>query len=200
MALSDVPITLIDRCRAGEESAFDELFSQIHDDLFRWTFSLVRNEEDALDIMQECFIRIFRHLNRLEDPRKFAQWVSRMVINQTNTYRVKRRKHQTEELMEEYDVQEDALPLQGTPGRDPRKAVEHNEVFDHVNEAISGLPPRQRLAVLLFDVKGRSIRQVAEELDCSEGAVKFNIFQGRRKLRAKLEQYLDKDGNLSLME
>ncbi len=200
MALSDVPVKLIERCRAGEEGAFDELFSLIHDDLFRWTFSLVRNEDDAVEIMQECFLRIFRHLHRLQDPNKFAQWVSRLVINQTNTYRVKRRKSQTEALEEGFDVDEGALPLQGTSMPNPRKAAEHEEVFRKVNEAITELPPRQRLAVLMFDVQGKSIREIAGQLDCSEGAVKFNIFQGRRKLRVLLQNYIDQDGNLDLME
>lgn len=172
----------------------------IHDDLFRWTFSLVRNEDDALEIMQECFLRIYRHLHRLQDSNKFAQWVSRLVINQTNTYRVKRRKNQTEELEEGFDVDERALPLQGTSAANPRKAAEKEEVFRKVNEAITELPPRQRLAVLRFDVQGQTIREIAEELGCSEGAVKFNIFQGRRKLRVLLENYVDPDGNLDIME
>lgn len=200
MALSDVPPELVKRCQDGEADAFDELFTMINDDLFRWTYSLVRNEDDALEVVQESFIRIFRHIHRLEDPAKFPHWVSRLVINQTNTFRVKRTRHQTEELEEGYDVQEEALPLQGRAGADPRKAMEQAEVLDHVNEAIRELPPRQRTAVLLFDVKGYSIRQIAEELGCSEGAVKFNIFQGRRKLRGLLEQYVDNSGNISLME
>lgn len=200
MALSDVPAPLVDRCRTGDSGAFDELFTMIHEDLFRWTYSMVRHEEDALEIVQECFIRIYRHLHRLEDSKKFPQWVSRLVVNQTNTFRVKKRKTQTEELEEGYDVQEANLPLQGAAGPNPRKAAAQKEVFQKVNEAIKELPPRQRTAVLLFDVQGQSIRQIAEELGCSEGAVKFNIFQGRRKLRVLLEQYVDKDGNLSLTE
>ncbi len=200
MALSDVPAELVDRCRTGDAAAFDELFNRIHDDLFRWTFSLVRNEDDALEIMQECFVRIFRHLHRLEDSKKFPHWVSRLVINQTNTYRVKRRKNQTEELEEGYDVEESSLPIQGSAGADPREAAARGEILSKVNEAIAELPPRQRTAVMLFDVKGYTIREIAEELGCSEGAVKFNIFQGRRKLRTLLEGYSDKFGNLSLAE
>jgi len=200
LALSDVPAQLVDRCRTGDSAAFDELFTMIHDDLFRWTYSLVRNEDDALEIMQECFIRIFRHLGRLEDSKKFPHWVSRLVINQVNTFRVKRRKNQTEELEEGFDVEEGALPLQGAAAPNPRKAAAHNEILAKVNLAIGELPPRQRTAVLLFDVKGYSIRQIAEELSCSEGAVKFNIFQGRRKLRLLLGEFVDKDGKLSLTE
>lgn len=200
MALSDVPPDLVERCRSGDGEAFDELFSLVYDDIFRWAYSMVRDEDDAGEVAQECFIRIFRHLHRLEDPTKFPQWVSRLLVNQTNTFRVKRRRHQTEELEDGFDVQDDALPLQGTAGSSPRKAAEQNEILDKVNDAIRDLPPRQRTAVLMFDVQGHSIREIATQLGCSEGAVKFNIFQGRRKLRALLETYVDKDGNLSLLE
>jgi RNA polymerase sigma-70 factor (ECF subfamily) len=200
VALSDVPASLVDRCRTGDSAAFDELFTMIHQDLYRWAYSLVRDEDDAMEVVQDCFLRIFRHLNRLQDSKKFPHWVSRLLMNQTNTFRVKKRRGQTEELEEGFDVEEDALPIQGRAGPNPRKAAEKEEVFRHVNEAIRELPPRQRTAVLLFDVQGRSIREIADELGCSEGAVKFNIFQGRRKLRALLENYVDQDGKLSLTE
>ncbi|MCC5875352.1 MAG: sigma-70 family RNA polymerase sigma factor [Candidatus Sumerlaeia bacterium] len=198
MALSDVPADLVERCRQGEASAFDELFTMIHDDLFRWSFSLVRDEEDAQEIMQDCFVRIFRHINRLQDPKKFAQWASRLLVNQTNTFRVKKRKNQTEELEEGYDVKDEALPLAARGNPNPRTAAAQKEILDHVNTAIRELPPRQRTAVMLFDVKNQSIKQIAEQLGTSEGAVKFNIFQGRRKLRLLLEKYIDEDGNLSI--
>jgi RNA polymerase sigma-70 factor (ECF subfamily) len=200
LALADVPPELVLRCREGDQAAFDELFRFINQDIFRWAYSLVRDEDDAMEVMQDCFMRIFRHLHRLEDPKKFANWVSRLIVNQANTFRVKRSKKQTESLEEGYDVEEDALPLQGRAGPNPREAASKEEVFRHVNEAIRELPPRQRMAVLLFDVQGRSIREIAEELGCSEGAVKFNIFQGRRKLRTLLEDYVDGDGKLKLAE
>lgn len=200
MALSDVPSTLVTRCQRGEQRAFDELFRLIHDDLFRWAFSLVRDEDDALEITQECFVRIFRHLHNLEDPARFPQWASRLLVNQTNTFRVKKNRNQTEELLDQYDMEESSFPVQGSVGPSPRKAAEKREVFAKVNEAIRELPPRQRQAVLLFDVEGKSIKEIAELMECSEGAIKFNIFQGRRKLRLLLEDYVDKDGNLSLTD
>jgi RNA polymerase sigma-70 factor (ECF subfamily) len=200
VALSDVPTALVIRCQAGEERAFDELFRMIHDDLFRWAFSLVRDEDDALEITQDCFIRVFRHLPKLEDPARFPQWVSRLLVNQTNTYRVKKNRSQTEEFLDQYDVEDASFPLQGKAGANPRHIAERKEILNRVNESIRELPPRQRQAVLLFDVQGKSIREIAETLGCSEGAVKFNIFQGRRKLRLLLEEYVDKDGNLSLTE
>lgn len=196
MALSDVPVELILRCQEDEPGAFDELFGMIHQDMFRWIFSLLRDEDDTQEVLQECCVRIYRHLPRLQDPKRFGAWASRMIVNQVNTFRVKARKTRLEALEEGVEATEDALPLQGAAPADPRTSAERSEVYRDVNRAIRELPPRQRTAVLLFDVKGWSIRQIAEELDCSEGAVKFNIFQGRRKLRNLLQEYVDDQGKL----
>jgi len=184
------------RCQDGDQGAYDELFSTLHQDAFRWIYSLVRNEEDALEIMQDCFVRVFRHLPRLQDPSKFPSWFSRMIVNQVNTWRVKAAKTRTEHLEESWEVPNDSLPIQGSAGSgSPRTMAARTEVLEHVNEAIAHLPPKQRTAVMLFDVEGWTIKKIAESLDCSEGAVKFNIFQGRRKLRSLLGQYVDEEGN-----
>ncbi len=200
MALADIPPALVVRCQKGDEAAYDELFRAIRDDLFRWIFSLVRSEDDTEEILQECLIRIFRHLPRLHDPARFAAWTSRMVVNQVNTWRVRARKTRLESLEEGWEAPREALPLQGTSGASPRAILAREEVRRDVNAAITQLPPRQRTAVMLFDVQGWSIRQIATELDCSEGAVKFNIFQGRRKLRVLLTNQLDAQGNPDLTE
>ncbi|MCB2153994.1 RNA polymerase sigma factor [bacterium] len=198
MALSDVPAELVERCQKGDSDAFSDLFEMIRDDLFRWAYSLLRNEDDALEVVQECSIRIFRHLERLKDPKRFSAWVGRMLVNQVNTYRVKAARTRTESLEDGLEAPEESLPIQGTPGAGPRAAASRNEVYRDVNAAIQELPPRQRTAVLLFDVKGWSIKEVAAELGTTEGAVKFNIFQGRRKLRQLLDGYVNEKGELNV--
>ncbi len=194
MALSDVPVELVARCQRQDPGAFDELFVQIHDDLFRWIFSMLRDEDDTMEVLQECCVRIYRHLPRLKERERFSSWVSRMVVNQVNTWRVRARKKRLEHLEEGWEVPNESLPLQSQGGSNPRAAASRREILAHVNEAIKELPPKQRTAVLLFDVKGWSIKQIAEELECTDGAVKFNIFQGRRKLRALLGEYVDDQG------
>ncbi|MGF1572553.1 MAG: RNA polymerase sigma factor [Sumerlaeia bacterium] len=197
MALKDIPVELVKRCQAQEGAAQDELFTLVRDDLFRWIYSMVRNEEDALELLQECSLRMFRHLPRLQDPQKFAGWTSRLVVNQVNTWRVKRRKTAHEELLDGVEVDNDALPLQGgKQAPNPRAALCRKEVVTYVNEAMNGLPPKQRVAVELFDLQQYSIKEIAELQECSEGAVKFNIFQGRRKLRELLTPYLSETGQL----
>ena len=198
MALSDVPVELVERCQKGDPDAFSDLFEMIRDDLFRWAYSLLRNEDDAQEILQECSIRIYRHIGRLKDSKRFPAWVGRMLVNQVNTYRVKAARTRTESLEEGLEATEESLPIQGSSGAGPRAAASRGEVYRDVNAAIQQLPPRQRTAVLLFDVKGWTIKEVAKELGTTEGAVKFNIFQGRRKLRQLLDGYVNEKGELSV--
>lgn len=195
MALADVPEELVRRCQQDKPGAFDELFELIHEDTYRFAYSLVRDHDDAMEILQECLLRMYRHLPRLQEPARFGSWASRLIVNQANTYRSKSNRTRTEELEEGLEAGADALPLQGAAPPNPRGAASRNEVLQHVNRAIRELPPKQRTAVTLFDVKGWSMKQIAEYLGCSEGAVKYNVFQARRKLRELLRDYVDENGN-----
>ncbi|MDX1971834.1 MAG: RNA polymerase sigma factor [Candidatus Sumerlaeia bacterium] len=201
MALKDIPVELVVRCQNADRGAQEQLFGLIREDLFRWIYSMVRNEEDALELLQECCLRVFRHLPRLKEPEKFAGWTSRLVVNQVNTWRVKARKTALDELTDGIEVENDQLPIQGgrsTPN--PRAALSRKQVLERVNAAMNELPPKQRIAVELFDLQHHSIREIAELQGCSEGAVKFNIFQGRRKLRELLEPYVNQSGLLDMEE
>lgn len=195
MALADIPAELIRQCQQGEPGAFDRLYDATRDDLFRFCFSMLRDEDDALEVLQECFVRIYRHLHRLKDPERFGAWATRVAVNQANSFRVRRTRNRMQPLEEGWqEADEDQLPLQAAPAPDPRAAASRAEVLELVNEAIRQLPPRQRTAVLLFDVKDWSLKEIAEHMECSEGAVKFNVFQGRRKLRALLGGFVGDDG------
>lgn len=187
--LSDVPAQLVDRCRRDDPGAFDELVGMIHHDVYRFTYSLLRDEDDAQEVAQDVFVRIYRHLASLHDSRRFGSWVTRMIVNQVNTHRVRANRTRLESLEEDWEVPNESLPIQGRSDTNPRSHAARGEVRRDVNRAITELPPRQRTAVMLFDVEGWPIRQIAEHLSCSEGAVKFNIFQGRRKLRALLSDH-----------
>ncbi len=200
MALADVPVELIERCQKGEQTAYDELFQLIHEDLYRLIFSMVRHEDDTYEIMQESFIRIFRHLPRLKESKKFKSWVSRLVVNQTHTHWSRSNRRRADSLDDILEAPDTSLILEDPQDKDPRRHSAKKELYENVNEAIRELPPRQRTAVMLFDVKGFTIREIAEKLECSEGAVKFNIFQGRRKLRELLTEYLDEHGKIDLTE
>ena len=186
MSALTVDPQIIKRCQEGDRAAFDELFEVLKDDLFRLIYSLMRNYDDAEEGFQECVIRLFRHIGSLRDTERFAHWLYRMVANQCNTHRARNSRRSYIPLEEEIEVKAEDFVFQSSMPDNPRRALMRKELMQTINEHISELPPRQRTAVLLFDVDGLSIKEVAEHLGCSEGAVKFNIHEGRKKLRISL--------------
>lgn len=188
MAIRDVTVQLIGRCQRGEPEAFEELYREVAHELFNWIFSILRDHEDADEVLQESLIRVFKHIGSLKEAEKFPHWLIRIAINQCHTYRT--RKHRTEHypLSEEIGVKTEQF--QHKQVANPRQVLMQKEVLGEINAAIAKLPPKQRTAIMLFEVKGYSIREIAAQLSCSEGAVKFNIHQARKKLRKELEHHL----------
>lgn len=190
MALQDVPIELVTRCQQGNQAAFEELVGRIGPDLYKMIFAQVRDHDDTDEILQECLIRLYKHLPTLREVVKFPGWVSRMIVNQCHSHRLKRSRTAMESTDELVEIQDREVMWQNPHTGNPRKDLMRKEVLADINEAIRELPPRQRSAIVLFEVEGYSIRDVAEAMNCSEGAVKFNIHQARKKLKSSLRQYV----------
>lgn len=201
MSLKTTPTELIERCQQGDQSAFNELFELIGMDLYRWIYSIVRNADDSEEVLQEVYVRIFRHINKLKDPTKFQAWISRLLINQCNTFLKHRGRHMSYTLDEAIESTEDQLPLQGSPEiTSPRDSLAQKELFQTIQRAIQTLPPKQRMAIQLFEVEGYSIKEVADMLDSTEGAIKFNLHEGRKKLRKYLKPFLPDHDHSSLQD
>lgn len=190
MPLKDVPPELVLRCQQGDQAAFEELVGRIGADLYRMIFAQVRDHDDTDEILQECLVRIYKHLATLREVAKFPGWVSRIIINQCHSHRLKRSRTAMESTDGVFESSDREVMWQNPHLGNPRKTLMRKEVFADINKAIRGLPPRQRSAIVLFEVEGFSIREVAGVMNCSEGAVKFNIHQARKKLKAALRQYV----------
>ncbi|MGI8908306.1 MAG: RNA polymerase sigma factor [Candidatus Sumerlaeaceae bacterium] len=187
MRFDAVPVELLARCQAGDMDAFDSLCMAIQDDLYAFVLSILRNHEDAADIHQECLVRVYRSLPKLRDLSKFAGWIMRMAVNQCNTQRASR----SARVVSMEDVVApgtEARPMFVQEADSPREVTAHHELQKHLNTAIDSLPPKQKTAILLYEVEMMSVRDIAELLECSEGVVKFNLFEARKKLRTVLTQ------------
>jgi RNA polymerase sigma-70 factor (ECF subfamily) len=190
VAISDVSTQLIKRCQLGEPEAFEELCRQIIHELFNWVFSILRDPDDTDEVLQESLIRVFKHIGTLKEADKFPQWLIRIAINQCYTHRSRKSRTEHYSLSEEIMVKTESNLFHPREVANPRQVLMQKEVLGEINAAIAKLPPKQRTAIMLFEVKGHSIREIAALLRCSEGAVKFNIHQARKKLRRELQHHL----------
>lgn len=186
MALADIPTSLIESCRRGEREATEDLLRAISPDMYRIIYSMLRDHDDTDEVVQETLVRIFRHVGQLKEPERFPSWAMRIAVNQVQTWRMKRNRQRTYELDESMETEGGVVMLSGNQGGTPREEAVRGEIRDQIKQAMATLPNRQQTAVVLFELEGCSIKEIATAMSCSEGAVKFNIHEARKKLKSRL--------------
>ena len=173
-------LEVIQRVLAGETAAFDVLVRQYQQDIYRLTYRLTRNGDDAKDLAQEAFVQAYRSLRGFQRRSSFYTWLYRITVNLCLNYKKATSRIDPAEVEEDrvVDVREGALELLAREERDRAVA-----------DAIATLPPQQRATLTLRVHRGLSHKEIAEILDCSEGTAKANYFHAVRGLQARLARY-----------
>ncbi|SRR5579871_3213213 len=180
---SDVSAGLLERAKAGDLDAFDQLMRLHERQVLGTAFRLLGKLEDAQDAAQETFLRLYRSLNRLPDIQEIRSWLYRVTVNVCNDMLRQRRRRAWEPLS-------GPDPASGHP--DPELAWVHQERGQLVEMALKTLPEKERAAVVLRDMQGLSTREVAEILGSSEVTVRSQICVARAKLKKFTDRYLRK--------
>jgi RNA polymerase sigma-70 factor (ECF subfamily) len=177
--------------KSGDSAAFDILCKQSANKVFRVAWRIMRNDEDAEDVMQESFQRAFVHLNSFNGDSRFSTWLSRIAINAA--LMKLRKKHGLWEV----SLDESAEPEQPSSqidvedqGLNPEQLYAQKERQRILSEAMSDLTPGMRKAFELRELDERSTEETARIMRISVGAVKARLFHGRRKLRERLKRYV----------
>lgn len=186
MSLQDVPLTLVEACRRGERPAVDELLRTISSDIYRIVYSMLRDHDEADEVVQETLVRLFRYIHKLKEPEKFASWAMRIAVSQVQTWRMKRGRQRSFEFNDPMDDEESVIVMTRAASSNPRDEASRRQIREHIESAMTELPDRQQTAVVLFEIEGCSIKEIASAMSCSEGAVKFNIHEARKKLQRRL--------------
>jgi len=173
----------------GDRKAFDELVLRYQRSAMAVSYRLLGKAEDAQEVVQEAFLKAYKSLASLEKPEAFAGWLMRIVSNLSLNARRNRATRKTGALDEMFDrgVRD---PEAGGDSVDPERVLEGRELGDRLKTALEQLPEKQRLAVLMFTIEGLPQKQVAEALECSVEAVKWHVFQARKKLRELLKDVM----------
>jgi RNA polymerase sigma-70 factor (ECF subfamily) len=186
---------LVQRCRAGEAKAFDELVARYQRQAVAVSYRLLGNAQDALDVTQDSFLKAFAGLGMLETPAAFGGWLMRIVANLSLNYRRSRQRRAGLSLAEclvptDGPGEDNVGSAWVAPGSDPSRTAEGNELGGRLKEAIDQLPEKQRLAIIMYTIEQLPQGQVAQAMGCSVEAVKWHVFQGRKRLRELLKDYL----------
>ena len=181
---------LIQRILAGEKDLFHDLIRPYERGAFLLAYSILHNQDDAEETVQQAMVKIFSHLAQLAERDKFKQWAMRIIENEAKMYRRKRRQHLYESMDQsspEVSEERPFYPKQFADWRDlPSDAVEQKEVREAVAKALAGLPEIYREAFVLRDMQHLDIAETAEVLGIGESAVKTRLHRARLMLRESL--------------
>jgi RNA polymerase sigma-70 factor (ECF subfamily) len=175
---------LVARSAAGDRLALEELFCRYRSLAYRVAYRLLGNEADALDAVQEGFVKVLTHLESFQGRSSFKTWLLRVVSNAAlDLGRARGRREAISLAAPEADEREPSQPLaQDAPSR----SLERADLRGLLNEALATLPEAQRRTFVLHADCELSYREVAEVLQISIGTVMSRLYYARQKLRAYL--------------
>ena len=166
--------------------SFEEILYRYQSIIYNISYRFAGSSEDAEDMTQEVFIKIFRNINSFQFKSKLSTWIYRVTTN-TCLDIVKRKKDNMTAFSLDDNLEDGEGKLLSSEIADsrptPDKQAEQHEIKNAVNKAISQLPEDYRAVVILRDIHGLPYDDIAEIVDCSVGTVKSRISRGRRKLR-----------------
>jgi RNA polymerase sigma-70 factor (ECF subfamily) len=178
----DSDAEIIQQVLAGNTALFELLMRRYNERIYRAARSIVRDEQEAEDVMQQAYVNAFTHLRQFNGSAQFSTWLTRIAINEALA-RVRRRGR--------YEALDDDLsnvePFMSTnPVPNPERQAFVGELRGLLEWAIDTLPDGMREVFVLRDVEGLSTAEVAESLDVSEDVVKTRLSRGRAALRRAL--------------
>jgi len=172
---------LIRSFQAGEEKAFDDLMILFQERALKLAYFRTGHKDDALDIVQEAFIRLYGALPSWKPRASLFTWLYRVIVNLA-VDRSRERSRAGETSLENLPPPADTRRV-----NQPRSALEGKEIGRRIEAAVAGLPAGQRDVFVMRHYGGMKLKEISAARGCSPGAVKANLFQALRKLRSELE-------------
>ncbi|MEI6211485.1 MAG: sigma-70 family RNA polymerase sigma factor [bacterium] len=185
---------LVEAARAGSMAAFDELIRLFQTRIFNLAYRMVNNREDAGDLTQEIFVKLYRSLNKFRGQSRFSTWLYAVAANHCRSGLRKSRRigfFESRSLDEPLDAAEgDARhavePVD--PGASPATSLEHRELGARIGAVVAGLPEDLRSVLVLRDMQGLEYEELARVLNCSLGTVKSRLWRARFRVKEALER------------
>ncbi len=179
---------LVDRARKGDRFAFDELVRVTWAGTYTLAYRLTGDEEDALDVTQEAYLRALRGLPRFRGEARFSTWLYRVTANCASNHRARSWRSRHDQL--DPDGMDEASVRDRRPEHDPEASASAGDERALLEQALLRLPWRLRQVVVLRDVYDLSHKSIAAELGTSEAATKVRLQRARKRLREDLGRRL----------
>lgn len=187
---------LVSETLAGKRECFDELIKRYQRQAVAVSYRLLGNVHDASEVTQDAFLKAYSSLASLQKPEAFGGWLMRIVSNLSLNYRRGRKTRSQlplDDVLGPIESGQAAASGQSdwmSQSADPAHAVQSAEMGRRLQEALNELPEKQRVAIVMFTIEQMPQKEIAEALNCSVEAVKWHVFQGRKKLKEMLKGYI----------
>jgi RNA polymerase sigma-70 factor (ECF subfamily) len=188
MALNETD--LIIKAQKGDSSAFEELIYKYDKNVLSLALKYVGSSDDAKDIYQEVFIRVFKSLKNFQFRSEFSTWLYRITTNVCLTFKKAKNRYSSVSIYDEDETgNSEFKEFKSDEKSSPHSYTENSELSKVLNDALENLSPKQKLSFILKNYEGYKIREIAVMLDCGEGTIKKYLFDANSKMRKYLNEF-----------
>lgn len=177
---------LVARSQKGDMRAFEELVARHRDKIYARAYSMMRNEEEAVDLSQEAWVKAWQRLAQFQGDSSFVTWMTRIAINLCLD-QLRKNKRQRAESIEQLDDELGGVERQmPTLTVNPTERLERSELRQRIDEALAKLSHEHRTVLILHEFEDLEYKEIAKRMGCSIGTVMSRLFYARRKMAVLL--------------
>jgi len=189
--VADSDLSIVSRVKEGDTTAFDVLIKKYRERLFCVVYGMTSNREDAMDIVQDSFIKAFKNINSFKGNSSFYTWIYRIAVNMTITAlkKSKMRRFFSFENMDDELGNKDIIESLVETDEGSKKTL-LKELREKLNEALQLLSIEHRTVVVLHEIEGLSHSEIAEIVNTREGTVRTRLHYAKQQLKAILTDYI----------
>jgi RNA polymerase sigma-70 factor (ECF subfamily) len=183
-------VELVEAARGGDRDAFRVLFERYHRRAYSLAYGVVHNADDALDVVQDAFIKAHKYLDKFEGTSSFYTWLYRIVMNLAIDHLRKHKKSRAVDFAEASVREEDASAndelVPRILGANPGRALVDKEIRARIEAALEELSDNHRAVLVMRELEGLSYEEMAQVMGCSKGTIMSRLFHARRNMQKRL--------------
>lgn len=177
-----------------EINEWQEIYQKTYRKAYAVAFQIMKNKEDAQDVLQEAYISAFKNMNSLKDKEKVGAWINQIVANRCKDWLRKKNPALFSDMgSEDNDTDYEESLLNENQEFMPEESIDYEDTKKIMQDILSALPEEQRLCILMYYYEELSVGEIAEALECSTGTVKSRLNYARKFIKIKVEE-LEKQG------
>lgn len=198
---NETDLALLDELRRGRDSAMNELMERWQRPLLSFAYRYVQSEEDARDLVEELFVRVYRNRDRFKQGTKFSAWAFTSLSNLCKNFERWKRRHPAfgrDSLTDDWSTKEGEIHPQATTTEisQPDEEMLNAERIAIVKDAINKLPHDLRVTLLLYQYEGLSYKEIGDIVGCSIKGVETRLYRARKALKSILSSKIGPTGDL----